>query len=89
MMIFLDGALMTDRTAAHDRLACQLELPAWYGRNLDALYDLLTGHIVPCHLVLIHKDRLLEQLGDYGEKLLETLRDAAQDTPGLSLTEVE
>ncbi|MBQ2244201.1 MAG: barstar family protein [Oscillospiraceae bacterium] len=49
-MIFLDGSLMTDKAAAHDRLACQLGLPAWYGRNLDALYDMLTGHIAPCHL---------------------------------------
>jgi ribonuclease inhibitor len=88
MMIFLDGSLMTDKAAAHDRLACQLGLPAWYGRNLDALYDMLTGHIAPCHLVLIHESRMLEQLGGYGERLMDTLRDAAEETPGITLTEM-
>ena len=89
MMIFLDGQLMTDKAAAHDRLACQLALPAWYGRNLDALYDVLTGHVTPCHLVLIHKDRMLRQLGGHGESLLQTLRDAAQEVPGMELTEID
>ncbi|MCR8659660.1 barstar family protein [Paenibacillus endoradicis] len=29
----------------HDWLAAKLELPATYGRNLDALWDCLTGYI--------------------------------------------
>ncbi|MBQ7345525.1 MAG: barstar family protein [Oscillospiraceae bacterium] len=86
MMIFLDGRFLTDKAAAHDHLAKRLELPAWYGRNLDALYDLLTGHLRPCHIVVIHKNELLAQLGGYGESLLETLRDAAEAVAGMELT---
>lgn len=88
-MVILDGALMTGRAAAHDRLACQLELPRWYGRNLDALYDVLTGHTGPRHIVLIHKAQMLAQLGSYGESLLETLRDAADAVPGMEVTVFE
>ena len=42
MAIILEGKAMTDRPAAHSHLAERLDLPVWYGRNLDALYDLLT-----------------------------------------------
>ena len=89
MMIFLDGRFFTDKAAAHDHLAKRLELPTWYGRNLDALYDLLTGYVRPCHVVVIHRAQLLAQLGGYGESLLETLRDAAEAVPGMDLTELE
>jgi ribonuclease inhibitor len=85
-MVILDGRLMTDKKAVHDRMAVQLELPAWYGRNLDALYDVLTDCVKPVHMVLIHKDAMLRQLSDYGEALLETLRDAAEAVPGMALT---
>ena len=39
--ITLDGAMGMD--VIHDRLAETLHFPAYYGRNLDALYDILTG----------------------------------------------
>ena len=37
--VILDGAALPDRAALHRRLAQALDLPAWYGRNLDALRD--------------------------------------------------
>lgn len=40
--IFLDGALLCDREKAHEYLQMVLELPEYYGKNLDALYDCLT-----------------------------------------------
>ena len=43
---------MTDKEALHDVLARELELPEWYGRNLDALYDCLT-ELKDVELVLI------------------------------------
>ena len=41
MTLTLDGLQMSGRAAAHDHLKAQLKLPDYYGRNLDALYDLL------------------------------------------------
>ena len=51
---------MTERNAAHEYLAARLSFPAWYGRNLDALYDLLTER-GPCVLRLEHAEVLAEQ----------------------------
>ena len=73
----LDGRRMTTRENAHDHLAQQLALPSWYGRNLDALYDLLTAGIAADTIVLSHADAL-EALGAYGRRLMQTLEDAAE-----------
>ena len=40
--VVLDGGQIPTREAAYDQLEVQLGLQAW-GRNLDALYDVLTG----------------------------------------------
>lgn len=85
MRIELDGRQMTGRAAAHTYLKEQLGLPEYYGRNLDALYDLLTEHAQPRTLVLRHADALEAQLGDYAGALLETLRDAAEGNHQLTL----
>ncbi len=35
----IDGGTISDRAEQHRQLARVLELPDWYGANLDALYD--------------------------------------------------
>ena len=70
----LDGAAMTDRTAAHCELQRALELPEHYGRNLDALWDCVTG--MKAGVSLIHPAAMLNALGVYGCKLLQTLFEA-------------
>ena len=80
----LDCARMTDRQTTHDYLTQVLELPAWYGRNLDALYDLLTGHLGPARVELTGIEAL-EELGNYGHLLLGTFQAAAMDCPSLEL----
>ena len=38
----INGARLTTEESVHEALALALELPEWYGRNLDALHDCLT-----------------------------------------------
>ena len=83
--IILDGERMLNRRAAHDHLAEQLELPEYYGRNLDALYDLLTERDGPARLVVRHRDALLSWLGGYGAALCQTLEDADRANPMLEV----
>lgn len=40
--IHLDGNFLSDIVQAHEYLKELLELPEYYGKNLDALYDCLT-----------------------------------------------
>ena len=89
MTIELDGRKMTDRSALHDYLREALELPDYYGRNLDALYDLLTEDGRPRKILLRGSAEVEAQLGGYGIAFLETLRQAAEENPALEVTEEE
>ena len=82
----IDCRELTSRAAAHDCFARVFGLPAFYGRNLDALYDALT-ELPPCTLVLEHTDCLYGALGPYAQKLLGVFRDAARDNRGIQLQE--
>lgn len=83
--IVIDGERMLNRRAAHDHLAEQLSLPDYYGRNLDALYDLLTEREGPVRLVVRHRKTILSWLKEYGAALCQTLEDAGRANPGLEV----
>ena len=72
-IIMLDGNRMADREEAHCYLKQALRLPAYYGYNLDALYDCLTSY-GDCPIILLqHADAI----GEYGDSLLTVFKDAA------------
>ena len=85
MAIILDGSAMTDRAAAHSHLAQMLDLPSYYGRNLDALYDVLMEIGEDTELVLRDPGAVAVSLGKYGEALLATLQEAAESNPHLTI----
>ncbi|OBR64171.1 hypothetical protein A7K91_11600 [Paenibacillus oryzae] len=43
--IAIYGAAIANAEQLHQQLAKQLAFPAWYGNNLDALWDMLEGWI--------------------------------------------
>lgn len=63
--------------AIHGRFAEALDFPWWYGKNLDALYDLLTA--LPADLTIT----LLEP--EQQPALVRVLTDAAEENPHLKL----
>jgi len=81
--ITLDGARLTERTAAMDLLQEALSLPEGWGRNLDALYDCLTDCRTPRLLEIRHAAALTDV--PFGRALLRLLRDAAQDVSQLEV----
>ena len=86
MAIMLDGKAMVDRPAAHSHLVQRLDLPTYYGRNLDALYDVLTEIGTDTELILEDPAAVVENLGKYGEALLSTMQEAAEANPHLIIT---
>lgn len=83
MTVTLDGRLMREREAAHDHLQERLQLPDYYGRNLDALYDCLTDICQPMTIILEHADHL----DAYGSQIVKTLHEAANKNPALTIEE--
>ena len=45
MEIIIDGTTINSEEDLHDFFAKSFSLPDWYGRNLDALWDVLTGMV--------------------------------------------
>lgn len=73
MYFHLDGREAVSRAALHDLLAHGLHLPAYYGRNLDALYDCVSAMREPVILEIVHADAMQEAVGSYADRLRETL----------------
>lgn len=76
---------IADKAALHDRLTQLLDLPDYYGRNLDALYDILTERGEQTVLWVYPDVQADIQLDGYLSALLDTLQDAAAENPALSL----
>ena len=81
----LDGEVLTDQKALHDRLAEDLGFPDWYGRNLDALYDCLTDIREEAEICILQMPLLEEKLGRYAVLLLKVLKDAAGENTAIHL----
>lgn len=77
----LDGEKIKDREMLHDILAADLSLPAWYGRNLDALYDCLTDRQEETKILIKNRELLEHTLGKYASSLAQVLRRASGDNP--------
>ena len=86
LIYHIDCRELSSCAAAHDCFARVFALPASYGRNLDALYDVLTD-LPPCTLLLEHTGCLYDALGPYAEKLLGVFRDAARENPNIQIQE--
>ena len=81
----IDGISVTSMEDIHNILAQQLEFPAWYGGNLDALHDCLTELHEETVISLIHSDALLATLGPAYTRLCRVLSDAAEENHYLKL----
>lgn len=64
----LDGKLIKEK--GHDYLMEALNLPDYYGKNLDALYDCLTE--MECEIELINASEV-------DSEIIDTFKDAASE----------
>ena len=74
-MIVLNANQMEDRQALHALLKAQLDLPDYYGGNLDALNDCLSETGRRELIVIRAFSDFAENLGPYGLKLLQVFSD--------------
>ncbi|AEA26678.1 barstar family protein [Pseudonocardia benzenivorans] len=81
-VVEVDGP--ADRSGFYAAVAAQLDVPDWFGHNLDALRDVLTdlSWLPPGEVVLVWDDpaTLAATDADGHERLLDVLADAAVAT---------
>lgn len=81
--IKLYGDKMVDRTSTHAYLKEKLALPDYYGENLDALWDCLVSDSSVRQISLYNTAALIENLGSYGEAIINLLEQAAEENQNI------
>ena len=77
----LDGAILAgDREKAHLHLQRALDLPDYYGCNLDALFDCLNDEAGPLEILIGSCGSI--RAGSYGARIVETICQAAEEVGG-------
>lgn len=79
----LDGSKMESLREVHVVLKKSLELPSYYGDNLDALYDCLTE--MDAEITILHFEFMKLYLGKYFNKFWSVFDRAQKENPLLSV----
>jgi ribonuclease inhibitor len=83
----IDGRAVQSLDEIYDALAGALAFPAHFGRNLDALRDVLTTDLPgPIEIVVTAAEAARRRLGRDFDRLAEVLRAAAAERADLSVT---
>lgn len=77
--IRLNGNKMLNKASTHAYLKQKLTLPDYYGENLDALWDCLAADFSLKKIIIHNPAAIIEQLGSYGESLIELLQEVAKE----------
>ncbi|MBY0413430.1 MAG: barstar family protein [Bdellovibrionales bacterium] len=85
--VLINGKEVKSQEDLHGMFAKQLNFPANYGKNLDALYDTLSTDSSGQAVIKIKSLSILKsKLGnDYVEALIRTISDASADNPKIVL----
>ena len=60
----------------HSTLKKNLDFPEWYGENLDALWDLLTGYLEPCTIIIKGSEEVSDEITEYVQKVVGVFLEA-------------
>jgi ribonuclease inhibitor len=82
--IYIDFSNIGDAEEFYAQLKEKINLPDYFGDNLDALSDVISGDLeMPLHLEFVNMS--VDQLETF-EDLLETLEDAEDEVEGFSFS---
>ena len=85
-VVLLDGNRIKNAQDMHAAYAEALELPEYYGANLDALFDVLTETTEEIGVILVNNEKLAEALGHRWTALLRLLVDVKRLRRGFKVS---
>lgn len=86
MEYIIDCAALATPKEFHAALKQALNLPEWYGGNLDAMHDCLTEIGVPTKLILDNFSQLRSALGEFAGKVMFVLHVCTEENPNLEIS---
>ena len=85
-VVFLEGKDLSSESKTHEILKSKLDLPDYYGNNLDALWDCLTGWVsMPIKVVWTDFEFSKKQLGGFADELLQLFFEAKDEIDGFDI----
>lgn len=85
MKVVIDGRYSKDKAMLHNHIKSVLNFPEYYGRNLDALFDLLSVYSEETEIEFTHGKELEENLGNYAGALVRTFKEAAAENKNIKI----
>lgn len=84
--VVFDSSHVETIAELHNELARLLDFPDYYGANLDALYDCLSGEMeLPLTLVWKNYRMTKMKLGKDADKVLKVMKDFAREDPDFTI----
>ncbi len=84
-VFYIDLRGVITREDLHDALAKELRLPDYYGRNLDALYDILTEQGEGWNIIFYNTKDITDEMPDYLSKLKKMSARAVEESENLQI----
>ena len=81
--VWLNGRKMVTAKGTQYYLKRKLNLPSYYGGNLDALWDVLSTVSEPLQIHLLFRDQMAENLGRYSDDLIQVFQEAEKANSNL------
>ena len=85
--VFLDGEKIDSARELHGVFAASLELPDYFGRNMDALHDCLTDIFEPVTVIAVHTPELREHLGRSANAFWRLMGDMCKENENFRFLE--
>lgn len=84
--VVIDGEQVVTIEQFYDTLVKQLHLPAHFGRNLDALWDVLTVDVAgPVEIVWENAGLSRTRMGETAGKLFSLLNEVGEERPDITI----
>lgn len=87
--VYLNKNTVTSLDDLYSRFSEGFNFPAYFGANLDALYDCLTESTADRLVLISDRDYLNDLLGPAFSRVCHVLVDAARETPSLRIYEIK
>ena len=86
MKYIIDLNGITTRQQFHEQVMQKLPCPEYYGRNLDALYDVITDRSEPVEIVFLQFRDFLHQMPGYAEAVENMCMDVMAKNKNVKVT---